>query len=299
MNTATLTISRTKSAEQPAAETVLDHCPAVTLEQPGFAAGSDTVTIKQLTEMVNAARNGDSAWTVMRDACEYVEFDAEDEGLIHVRLPFFALPTDPSLDFELTAGGVTLAGGWRTTLQKTRDAVFSGSDVAQLPYCYSSGRLTALMPAYSDTGRRLEVTAALQGDSVRLSQPATTVYRVDGEVTAYRYEAQLTLDKKPKKTVVYRDSAGRELRREEAEMWQQATASSVAVLAVWLCQTAQGGLEQRTAQLSLQIPGCVNALLKVCPDGRRKEPFPLPPVKTLRVYYSTCTGRVLKTVVIE
>ncbi len=304
MTSSALNISRGRPQRPDEAEAAFspDRCPVVTLEQPPFTSGSDTVTMAQLVAMVNAARNGDSAWSVLRDSCSYVSWDELDEGLIHVTLPFYVLPTAPDLEFELTASaasGAEITGGARLQLPKVHDAVFTDSQSVSLPYFFEEGSVRQMMPAFTSRGRRITVRAQLVGNTLSLSEPATTVCRLRGFVLAYQYELHFTLDKKPETTVIYRDESGNERRREEKEIWMKVAAPSLAILASWLCVTESGRGEQQTAQLTLKIPECVTAMLQLCPDTSRREPFPLPPVKTLQVYYSTCTGEVLETRVVE
>lgn len=291
MQNANLTITRAIDDEE---STASSSCPTLVLEQPGFATGSDTTTIAQIVAMVNSARNGESAWNVLQDACSYVDWDDEDEGVLHVSLPFYAMPSAPGLDFTVTASGVTLSGPTRSSAARTADAVFTASKSVQLEYYFESGSAEQLIPAFTADGEQVTVSATLSGSTLTLSQEVTTVFRVSGQATAYKYAAEFDLDRTPEKTVITVDGNGNEITRETKEVWMTLDKPSIAVLATWLCIVDDEG-EEQSASLTLELPDCVSSMLTVCPESGKLKGGQVVPnaAGTLNVYYSTCSGEVL------
>jgi|GEM_PF-3709229 len=291
MQTTSLTITRAAEDD----DSTTSSCPTLVLEQPDFATGSDTVTMSQIVDMVNAARSGESAWTVLKSACTYVDWDDDDEGVLHVALPFYAMPSTPGLDFTVTASGVTLSDPIRSSAARTTDAVFTAATTVQLDYYFETGSAEQLIPAFDAEGNQVTVSATLSGSTLTLSQAVTTVFRVTGTAMAYKYNAQFDLDRTPEKTVITVDNNGNEITRETKEVWMTLDEPSIAVLATWLCEV-DDEWEEQSASLTLELPDCVSSMLTVCPDsGERKNPIILNPPHTLDVYYSTCNGKVLAT----
>ncbi len=282
MTTAALAINRSKNKAEELGTVLSPRYPSVTLLSPLYA--SSKVTKEDIKQMLDAARSGKSARSVIAKNCSYVRF--YPNGKIEIRLPFSAWPTDPDMDYNLSVGGGELFGPRILHRSQPFDLIFQGDEHKEYPFYMESQSVAAEMPFFNPDGKEISPSVSYNAHSLTLSESAYAAFRVRGTAFGHGYLVKITMNKKQEVDVENEDGS-----TEKKNIWVKLSVPAVPVLCSWEYKDGSEG----TAQMDLQVPDCVRALLESCPDGD-----PLgdgvhvnDPNITLEVYYSTCTGKVV------
>jgi hypothetical protein len=240
----------------------------VHLEQPGV--NSNRITRDDFERMLALVLTGNSAHQYMQPDCPAVV----GEESISTDLTFFSWPS--RLDLPYTIGTELTVKGSPVSVRLDRefDAVARLSDVVDLPYFMEGIIAFWQTPCYNRLGEWVDpaiITPA--GSRLLLSAEVFGVLRVIGTARGSRHTLTLQVPKTAATKI---------------------TDLKPTVSALWGLVREDG--TQENEQLELEIPGCVEDLLAVCPDGELVRSKVTPAVASTdpTIYYSTCDGSVLE-----
>lgn len=250
----------------------------LTLEPEYIDPRAALANLADIDAMLAAARSGASAHIRQMENCRWARMQAD--GTVHVRLSVMVWPSEPGLQYRLTApANINIQPGIYTEKGKHRKYWVSGGGAIELPWCLQNAALrwhsaSGCRDAWSNPApapglRQNRARIEIDGDRV------FGVLQVTGTAVGFLHYLEFDARK-------IEEQDGRRIITGFA-------ADSFEVQAEW---TDEKG-ETRTESATVDIPPCVKALLERCAGGGfrfRTRDDSAPPVT---VYYSTCDGSVL------
>ena len=246
------------------------------LEQEPLSSWQDSVTPADISNMLLMAMSGMSTASYQNRRCEGSSMASD--GKLTITLAIYAWPHAMDMEYDLLPANCVLGEKKIINLWRELDVAFEGSGTAKLPFLMDGANGTWLTGCYGKHSVSLpEISLSVSGGSVYASAPCYGVARVKGYARGYRYSVTKSFTKATE------------------DGWSAIKDVKMSVTARW--KTSEG--EEQSSILELQLPSCVEQLLEACPSGgpRVNSVFAEenPDGKTLRVYYDSCRGTVLRT----
>ena len=251
----------------------------VTVEAETGPEGAASPTLTDIDAMIARARSGLSARTYQEDICPAAE--ADETGLIRVRLAVLVWPSLPDLEYRITLPEGATPGPTTIHRQARRHRIWTdGRPVHELPWRMEGGR-ASWHHELSPRNRRGDGVAAprvtVEDARVVLSAPVYGLLTVTGTAVGYRHEFSMDFAK-------FADDGSP----------QRIAPDDAPVTAAWT--GADGGEE--TEEIDVAMPACAAALLETCEEGRKGVFYRIVRKRRegyVEVAYSACDGSVLGT----
>lgn len=227
---------------------------------------SNKLTNEDLEVMLALVQSGVSAHAYKPSNCEASILS--DRVIADLTLKVW--PSDIDIVYDLSSELLTI--GAAKSLQEWHefDLIVPMASKVDLPYLCESPTLVWQTPTYNSRGEEVEkpdITKA--GTTLYLSDEVFGVLRVKCLAEGWQHNLQFSWIKTE---------------------WQAITNVKLVVSASWV-----GGVES----ITLELPGCLEALLAFCPDGNSKHSHGQSTVDSEEdevipvVYYSPCSGKVI------
>lgn len=239
----------------------------VRLEQKPVSTAK--VTMGALQTMLAMVRSGTSAKAYLQPGCEAYIID----DTAYADLVVYAWPS--SLELAYSFQGDLVAVGKSTIIKMERefDLVVPMADKVQMPFLAEACEIIWQTPCYNEFGVIVpapEIT--VNGVNLLLNNTVFGVLRVRCTAVGHQYPLTFSMQK---------------------DLGLAITDLKPSVTAVW---PSQGRTE--TNRLELALPGCLEQLLQMCPDGLTAREHVFGTVKkdepVYTVYFSACTGKMIR-----
>lgn len=230
------------------------------------AVTSNKLTNEDLEVMLALVKSGVSAHAYKPANCEASVLT--DRVVADLTLKVW--PSDINIVYDLSSELLTI--GAAKSLQEWHefDLIVPMASKVDLPYLCEDYTLAWQTPAYNSRGEEVEEPDVTRiGAVLYLSAEVFGVLRVKCLAVGWQHNLRFSWVKTE---------------------WQSITNVKLTVSASWI-----GGVES----LTLELPGCLEALLAFCPDGNSKHSHGQSTVDSEEdevisvVYYSPCSGKVI------
>ena len=240
------------------------------LLEPKSYSDTDSVDLATIYDMFILASNGLSAAGTKNIDCPMKLVD----GIVHVRLGFFAWPTIEDMSFNLSAAIGEIESIVAVERRKDFDVIFKLNDTADLTYVMQDVTLDWQTPWFDANGNFVsEPEYTVDGNIIRLSKPVFAVARVTGKAKGFYAVNHMEFEKDGLDT--------------------KTTNVKSSVMASW---TGDDNSTE-TSTLDLELPKCVSAALEMCegdgPPCGLTITTNIPGPGPVTVYYSVCDGSIL------
>lgn len=268
--------------------------PWVRLEQIMPPAISQFASLRDVYLLWMAASTGTSARTLRATGCP-VEFVGSE---IHVYLGFYAWPSDPALPFDFASALPTSSIGERQAVRKQRQMslLINNANRCELEYYLEEVDIEWETPCYDRYGAEIEhPEVTIHSTWIDFSTEIFAVIRVTGMAIGETAVCEMVLDR-PMTEEAISEAEQDEIKRKnlEADILAPVPKSRLngykvenlenTITVTW--QDLDGST--RTDQLRLEIPLCVQEVLKFCPDMFKTILILCLKTSTLQVYYNAC-----------
>lgn len=265
---------------------------------PAYTSGAESAKVSSwlnlyqqpLSEIVQKAGTVDlvDMWYQVlsgQSARKYVDSDCpatiDENGVVTIPLDFWVFPSELTLNYQLSAGIGEISEPVLDTISREVDLVFDYSASQDLDFIIESLSHSFETAAY-DSFSQVIATPALtfDGYQVQLSHSCWCVVRLKVAAKGWRHRVTMQLQKYEQQE------------NEDGELnWTGYKIENIdnSIQATWL----DNG-ELQSAELDLVIPPCVEDYLATCDDGEIKSLISQDGESHYMVWYSTCTGRVLR-----
>jgi len=237
-------------------------CRFVRLEQAKLPSAA--ANLSDVNAMMLMAASGLSATRYRRDDCP---MRVIDDTTIEFDLGFFVFPAPLDLPYTLSASIGTLDEGKRIEQERSLEAVAEMSRIIDLDGIYT-GSLQARTPAINSDGETVDNSYQLDGCRIVQGKEAFRVFWLVGNRHGFGHKLTIRIDDVAKNKV---------------------TALKPKIIVRWLDD--EGKLQAES--LDLEVPQCIMDAINNCPGHGGGESSHVLKTST-KIWYSTCTGRVLK-----
>ena len=276
MTNSTLTVNF--GASNPTDQSSLDL--KVSLAQERIPETSKYAEIGDLMPMWNNAINGKTAYEYIYDTCPYATIK---DGVLTITMRFFVYPSVISLPYRLVCDFGTISPGILIQQSRSTDVLLNGVDTLQLDTVID-GKITPQMPVFNRDGEEIYPEITLENGIITASESCYTALRLNGLVSCFQHDLVMVIQKT---TAGYRPGA---------RIGLKISNLTNSVTAEWVDENDK--LQKTT--MGIEIPPCVEAMLEVCEDDLPGEEVDVDKaLDSLIVYYNTCTGEIIKKVVVE
>lgn len=230
----------------------------VSLTSPSF---------QDFSAMLGFARSGLSAKFYEKDDCPAEMID----GWLHISLAVLVFPSRMDLEYTPTLSGGEVHEKEEVLHPVEFDALCTLSESIDLDYLISDLQLNREIPCYSERSRILPAPSwRLEGSKVVFNSSHFSLYRIKGLAKGFSHPVTVKVEvKEGYKT--------EDIQAKFQVTWKQ-----------------DGELQQKSMELT--IPECVAAYLNTCEDGDKRDPLLSDSGKRPKVFFSGCTGKVLKVI---
>lgn len=239
------------------------------LEQVQVAEVVRSADLSDLLQMFAMVRSGLSARNYKKADCP-VLVTGKDSATI--TLDFYVWPSSMALPYSLTAAGGVVSGPERIEMARSFDLVVPLTDRVDLGLLFS-GTVELQTRCYNELSEVVPTPDMVIDNGVlSLSAHVFAVLRLTGVAYGYKHSVTIAIDGVD-------DSRINNLHE--------------SIIASWL----DGDGQPATTTLDMEIPACVADTLAACPGDESwsvsvnvtDTPEPTP-----KVYFSTCTGKVIE-----
>jgi len=241
------------------------------------------------------AASGKSASRVRMSGCP-VEFDGT---VVRFFLGFYAWPSDPELPYQLTTTIGQVGPQQLVELPREFSAFANNATIIDLECYMVDVTVVWETPVYDRYGEQIEEPEVVNmGNHLKLSHEIFGALRISGKAVGGYHVLAVEVDKglwnepnAPAPEQVQGDKTFINQLPENTTNSNKISNIEATVTAFWL------GVKNNntdTDQLRLEVPQCVLDILNWCPGNPLFVLDWCHEVSSTQVYYSTCTGEVLK-----
>jgi hypothetical protein len=258
----------------------------IKMEQKEIPENNENVNLFDLFEMVQLARSGKTAFSY--DVPDNVYFEGNE---IKIEIEFYVWPSSMDLSYSLTGpSNVEIGPAENVSLQKSGNLIFPLQRYVKSPYPGTLGEYDWETPCFNRKGEIEEYTGSILMDKgyVILEKGVFGVMRAEISAQGYLHKATFTFQKTEAKEIegIFTRQKMKSITNVESS-----------ILATFI---RKDGVED-TAKLKLILPKYLLDMLEACPDGTLKregpcDPSGKPKSVLTKIYYSICTGEVLKII---
>ncbi len=219
------------------------------LEQVYKPVSKDNANMSDLSQMLNLARRGVSAYSYISDVCPYAKVVGSN---IIVTLDFYVWLSSLELSYNLKSDIGTISNIVEVVEEnRSFDVPFKNSNNESLPYIFN-GDLVPEMPFILNNGEIVnDVDIIHDKSNVQLSRPVYCVLRANGIAIGHKHSIEMVLTKSVENEDEEESNTGYKI---------QNLRNSIT-----LTFKDENGDNQEDI-ITLDIPPCVEDLLKECPD---------------------------------
>lgn len=269
----------------------------VNLEQVVPEGSSSSASLWDVYRAWTLAVTGNSPRTYRNSECP-VEFEG---SIIRFFLGFYAWPSDPELQYSLSATLGTISDPQKVEVEKKKEVFVNNTNEIQSDWYLKDpvAEWISTNEIWDSYGNKISAPEILSnGSLIKLSKECFAGMTLAGKAIGDYYvltievNKELWEDEKKKETVSSQGDTTTviDFTDEEKNSTVIENVQST-ITASWVDSSGK----TQTEQLELIIPDCVTNLLKQCPGS----PYYLnwcEEVSNRQVYYSSCTGEVIKVV---
>ena len=257
---------------------------------------AEYASLRDLHDMWIAASTGQSAQLMRPSTCP-VEFEND---IIRVMLGFYTWPSSPDLPFSLSPAMGVISAGQKIEKVKEFSVFVNNQDSFALEYYMTEISTYWETPTFDRDGGDIPApVVTIDGNYLRFSTEVFGAIRIKGIAIGFHHVVTMELEKgvdqepsaetEPAETPFDEDDIITGL----PEYWDW-NSPKIENLENTITATWVDGEESETEQLRLELPLCVEELLKMCPNAYTSLTAICNEISTLTVEYNACTGAVIR-----